>query len=585
MPFAPPRLARLGVLVLMAALLPSSAAAADVKVEVDGVKDALRDNVLAALRIASADDPSPDRVRQLHEGAAEDIALALEPFGYYRPRVTSELREEEGRFVAHYRIDPGEVMRIAGVDLQVTGPGAGSRGFREVAADFPLRRGSPLLHAGYEAGKDALVDHAASHGYLDAEMIVSEIRVDLAAYSARIRLHYYTGPQYRFGEVTFDEAMLDPKLLAGYVPFERGEPFDLNELLELQEALASSPYFRRVEVVPQERLAEGLEVPVHVSLIPARRERWAFGLGYGPDTGVRSTVGVDIRRVNRRGHRAQVRTNVSEVESRFEGTFIVPKRAARTDFTSYSIGYSEIDSDTTQQETGVVSAALDRARGSWREHFALSWQQEDFVVGPDSGTAELLMPIASWGRKEADDVLYTLEGHELRFGARIASEDALSTATFLQGTAQAKYVRLLWGPIRGIGRVQAGYTETDTFRELPGSIRFYAGGDQSVRGYGYQELTPRDDDGEPIGGRALFTASFELDAMFFEFRDFGRFGVAAFYDTGNAMMDFELGDLRSGVGAGIRWLSPVGLVRADAAMALDLPGTPVRFHFTLGPDL
>ena len=572
-------------LVAGAAVSPSPAHAARVDVEVEGVRDAVRDNVLASLGIASAADPSPDRVRQLHEQAPEEIALAVEPFGYYRSTVDSELEQRGDRFTARYRITLGPVMPLAGVDLQVTGPGASDRGFRDVARDFPLRRGSPVLHAVYDAGKEALVDYAAAHGYLDAELVAHEIRVDLAAYSARIRLHFYTGPQYRFGEVRFDDALLDEDLLRGYVPFSRGEPFDLNKLLELQDALSSSPYFQRVEVIPQEGLAEDLEVPVHVVLVAARRQRWSFGLGYGPDTGARSTVALDIRRLNRRGHRAEIDTKASEVESRFEGSYIVPKKAARTDFTRYSLGYLELDSDSTQQRTALVSAGLDRARGSWREHFALGWQQEDFTVGPDSGTSELLMPQASWGRKDADDVLYTLNGHDLRFQFRAASEDLLSSATFVQGVADAKYVRLLWGPVRGIVRATAGYTETDHFRELPGSIRFYAGGDQSVRGYGYQELTPRTDEGLPIGGRALFAASVELDALLFEFRDFGRFGVAAFYDTGNAMMDFELGDLRGGVGAGIRWLSPVGLVRADAAMALDLPGTPIRFHFTLGPDL
>lgn len=586
---APPRRNRLRPLLLAAmAVLGTArtAAAARVAVEVEGVRDALRDNVLATLSIASADDPSSDRVRQLHAQAPGQIALALEPFGYYAPQVASELEQDGDRFVARYRITPGEQMRLAGVDLQVTGPGAGDAGFREVARSFPLRRGSPLIHAAYEAGKDALVDYAAAHGYLDAELIANEIRVDLAAYSARVRLHFYTGPQYRFGEVVFAEgALIDEDLLEGFVPFERGEPFDLNALLQLQQGLAASPYFRRVEVVPQEGLAEDLEVPVHVSLVPARRQRWAFGLGYGPDTGARGTIALDVRRVNRRGHRAEIDTKISEIESRFDGSYIVPKAAARTDFTRFSAGYSELDSATTEQRTALVSAGLDRARGSWREHFALGWQQEDFTVGPDRGTSELLMPLASWGRKRADDVLYTLSGHELRFQVRGASEDLLSSATFVQGNAEAKYVRLLWGPIRGIARAHAGYTQTDRFRELPGSIRFYAGGDQSVRGYGYQELTPRDAAGLPIGGRALFTASVEVDALLLELRNFGRFGLAAFYDTGNAMADFELGDLRSGVGAGIRWLSPVGLVRADAAMALDLPGNPIRFHFTLGPDL
>jgi translocation and assembly module TamA len=264
----------------------------------------------------------------------------------------------------------------------------------------------------------------------------------------------------------------------------------------------------------------------------------------------------------------------------------VPKRKARTDFITYSAGYAELDSDTEQHETAVLAAGLDRARGEWRERFELRWQQEDFVVGPDSGISRLLMPVASWRHVEADDVLYPLDGHELRAEFRGAVEEqALSDATFAQVIGEAQYVRALWGPVRGLGRVTFGYTETSDFHDLPPSIRFFAGGDQSVRGYAYQELTPRTPEGLPLGGTALLSASVELDAMLFDFRKWGRWGLAVFYDTGNAMDGFELGDLPAGVGAGIRWLSPVGLVRADAAMALDLPGEPVRFHFALGPDL
>src|SRR6185503_13300616 len=163
----------------------------------------------------------------------------------------------------------------------------------------------------YEAGKQTLVDYGAAHGYLEGDFTAHEIRVDLANYTARVRLHFHTGPQYAFGEVTFDEAMIDQDLLHGYLPFKVGEPFDLRKLLELQDALASTSYFKRVEVIPQEEEAVDRRVPIRVALVPARRERWSLGLGYGPDTGVRATVGVDVRRVNRRGHRAEALVSVS----------------------------------------------------------------------------------------------------------------------------------------------------------------------------------------------------------------------------------------------------------------------------------
>ena len=561
------------------------AAAVEVEVEVEGLRGAIRDNVHALLSIEQAKDPSRERVHQLHNQAEGDIQRALQPFGYYKPTIEGSLAEEGDRFRARYVVDPGPLMRLAGVDLQLSGAGAGDKGFRRIVQQFPLRRGGAVVHASYEAGKQALVDYAAAHGYLEADFTQREIRVDLAAYTARVRVAFYTGPQYAFGEVTFDDAMLDPDLLYGYLPFEPGEAFDLRKLLQLQDALSSTPYFRRVEVLPKEDEAVDRRVPIHVRLVPARRERWSFGLGYGADTGIRGTLGVDVRRVNRRGHRAEARVNTSQVEQHFSTTYLVPKKAARTDFTTYSLGYEDIDSDTEKHRGAIASAGLDRARGRWREHFDLAYAIEDFTVGPDTGHSKLLMPEASLSLVQADDVLYPQHGRKVRLQLRIASESALSTATFVQGVAEAKYVQRLFGPVRGLARVRLGYNATQNFHELPSSLRFFAGGDQSVRGYGFQELTPRVN-GLPTGGDALVEGSIEFDALPLTFRNFGRFGAAVFYDTGNAMERLSVGgSLKSGAGAGIRWLSPVGLVRADAAFALDEPGTPIRFHFSLGPDL
>jgi translocation and assembly module TamA len=565
--------------------------AAEVSVKVDGVKGAVRDNVLATLAIAHAGSkPTADRIRQLHGQATHEIELALQPFGYYKPQVDGKLDETSAdHFVARYTIEPGPLLRLEGVDLEITGAGAGDPGFRLLARRFPLRRGDAVLHPVYEAGRQSLVDYAAQHGYLEATFVTHEIRIDLAAYTARIRVTFHTGPQYVFGDVRFDDAMLDPDLLYGYLPFKTGEPFDLSKLLRLQTALASTPYFRRVEVIPEEDEAKDLKVPIHVLLVPARRERISLGLGYGPDTGVRTSVGYDVRRVNSRGHRAETTLNLSQVQQRFVGTYIVPKAIALTDFTTFSAGYDDNHSVTDKHKTALLSVGLDRARGRWRQHLDLAWQRETFDVGPDHGQATLLMPEASMQLIHADNVLYPLSGRKIQLQLRVAKEGLVSDVDLVQGIAQAKYVQHLFGPVRGLARVRLGYTSTSDFHDLPSSLRFFAGGVESVRGYGYQELTPRTPEGLPTGGDLLVETSFEADALFFQFRSYGRFGGAVFYDAGNALMASQasnvLSQLKTSTGAGLRWLSPVGLVRIDAAFALDEPGHPLRFEFSLGPDL
>ncbi|HXV14772.1 MAG TPA: BamA/TamA family outer membrane protein, partial [Candidatus Krumholzibacteria bacterium] len=119
---------------------------------------------------------------------------------------------------------------------------------------------------------------------------------------------------------------------------------------------------------------------------------------------------------------------------------------------------------------------------------------------------------------------------------------------------------------------------TPSFRELPPTIRFFAGGDNSVRGYDYQSLGPLDDAGYVIGGRLLLTTSAEIQVPIK-----GKFGLAGFYDAGNAFAHAGEGTMEQGVGSGLRWQSPVGPIRLDLAYAIHHDSWQV--HFTMGPDL
>jgi translocation and assembly module TamA len=130
-----------------------------------------------------------------------------------------------------------------------------------------------------------------------------------------------------------------------------------------------------------------------------------------------------------------------------------------------------------------------------------------------------------------------------------------------------------------LARIDLGGTVTHQLRDLPPSIRFFSGGDQSVRGFEYRSLGPVDEFGNVIGGRVLAVGSIEFDREIIR-----RFGIAGFVDVGNAMDRFEW-SLERSVGGGVRWLSPVGLVRLDLAFAVSRDGHPLRFHLTVGPDL
>lgn len=561
--------------------LAAPLAAVPVKVEVEGVGRDLERNIRSVLSLEQEDedDLTPERVRRLHARAPEEIGVALQPFGYYKPVVRGELRQEGNRWIARYEVDEGPAIKIASVDLRVTGAGADDPGFRQVTSDFPVKRGEVLFHPDYEEGKDALVELAAENGYLDAEFEVSEVRVDLERYRADVVVHYDTGPRYRFGDVRFNQDAVNPDLLTGYVNFKRGEPLDVDKVLALQDALSDSPYWARVEVVTLEEEAQGLEVPIEVNLVPAKPQLFTAGVGYGTDSGARGTLGLELRRINRRGHRGQVLIVGAETERSFQASYMIPGAYPRTDVLAFNTAYAIEDTDTAQSESMLLGAQRTQVRGGWREAFSLNYQRDDFEVGLDEGISTLLVPGASYERVKADDRIYTTNGYRLRLGVQAAEESLLSDSSFLQGTVSGKLIRTLGERHRLITRAEAGYLETDQFRQLPPRFRFFAGGDRSVRGFGYQELGREDEAGNVIGGEALLVGSLE-----YELRVLEDWSAAVFYDTGNAFSAF--GDpLEYGAGLGVRWRSPIGPIRADVAWALSQDGTPFRFHLNIGPDL
>lgn len=568
-------------LALCLAAFPAPLHAVRLRVEVEGVRRELERNIRSVLSLEKLekDELTEERIRRLHAEAPGEIEEALQPYGYYRPVVRPALKQEGDLWIARYDVDAGPPVKIASVDLQILGAGNTDPRFRELVGRFPMKRGDVLFHPDYEQGKHALENLAAEEGYLDAAFKSNQVRVDLQRYRADVILHYDTGPRYRFGEVRFNQDVLDPKLLEGYVTFKRGEPLDVNKVLELQNGLSDSPYWSRVEVVTRQDQAQGLEVPIEVDLVPSKTMRFSGGLGYGTDTGARASGAWELRRLNRLGHRAEAEVKASQIDQSLKLSYLIPGAYPRTDVLSFNAAYHRQDTDTSLSETGLIGSQLTESRGPWREAFSLNYQRENFEVGLDKGISNLLVPGASLERVEADDRIFTTNGYRVRFSLQGAEASLLSDASFVQGDMEGKVIRTLGTRNRIIGRAEAGYTATNAFRELPPTFRFFAGGDRSVRGFAYRSLGRKDEAGNVIGGESLLVGSLEYELWFLP-----KYGAAVFYDTGNASQSFD-GALARGAGFGIRWRSPIGPIRADVAWALSEEGRPLRFHLNIGPDL
>lgn len=215
------------------------------------------------------------------------------------------------------------------------------------------------------------------------------------------------------------------------------------------------------------------------------------------------------------------------------------------------------------------------------ENRFVSISRDDFEVGDETGIATFLIPGVRWSRRIVDDELYPRHGLDLNFEIKGASNALISDTNFLSGNLHVHYLRALPFGFRSFIRSDIGGMFVDDFRALPPSERFFTGGDNSIRGYDYQDLGPINSTGNVIGGRYLGVMSLEIEKYIS-----GNWGVAGFVDTGNAFggPGRDTG-LKTGVGLGLRWRSPVGPLRVDLAHPLDDDDTIVKLHLRIGPDL
>lgn len=566
---------------LCCTLLLPTLARAEIRVEVRGVSGDLKDNAEAYLTIrdeAERKDLDQATVERLHRQAGPQLRESLRPFGYYNPFIDANLSGAAPQWRATYTIDPGPQTQLSLVDIVITGPGAEDfeRELRRMKRR--LTEGQPLLHSQYDEAKSLLASAAYAKGYLDALYTRSELRVKPSDNTAEAVLHFETGPRYYFGEFTIvqeeESRKLDDAFLRRYVPIRTGEPYDPQVLLDTQFALGDLGYFDSVEIVPQREQAVDQRVPLTINTTPRKTQRYEFGLGYGTDTGMRGLFGVDFRRLNSTGHTLHLETQISEIKNEAMVEYRIPLGTKAGELFSITGNVGEQEYNSGNSYLRGVGIGLARTPGKWQRRYYLKYLHENSNLGEDSVIADLLMPGMALTRAELNNAIYTRRGWSLFVDVHGGANNLASTVSFAQVHTIGKLAWPIdWRRSRLLLRYEYGANWVEDFGRLPASQRFFAGGDESVRGYGYQSLGPKDSQGAVIGGNFLTTFSAELEVPVWN-----NWGVAVFADGGGAD-DSAAPDLHYGVGLGVRYRSPVGSIQVDLAHPLDRDESPVRLHF------
>ena len=573
-------------------------ARANITVEIHGVDEQVRTNVLAYLsfeRYKKRTDLSTDTIERLHNLVEREVQSALKPYGYYEPGVESEVKDlGHGVWRVTVDITPGTPVLIEKADVKVDGPGATDPLFERITQKSPLHPGDRLNHATYEAVKSDLQRTAATYGYLDAKLIRNELVVDPKSHKANITLEMETGERYRFGKTTIEQTSVRDSLVRKYLRYKEGDYFDLTQVLRTQFALDDAQYFANLEVLPQDADHQGHVIPMDIHADKSRRNRYSFGAGYATDTGVRGTLTWENRRLNSLGHRFSVTLEASQVERYLlQARYIIPIGDPAVENLTFQGTVDQLQLADVLTHTQSVGPAITAMVSNWQYvMFANATKTADDTVA-GSSTERMLVPgidVASVPKGYLGEPIF-----QHPFFAELRGSNAAigSDSNFLQLHMQAEHVFQIADKWHLLLRDEVGATLVSNFDRLPAIMRFFAGGDNSVRGFAFDELSPIDTVCKKApagsatagqcyqirdGGKDLITGTFEV------IRDLPHnFGVATFFDYGNAFNHF--GDpIEYAAGVGFRVRLPVVTLGIDIAEPLSINGGP-RLHINFSPKL
>ena len=549
-------------------------------ITVTGASEEVRENILARLPsyrpLCSA---TRDEAENYLLSAQPKIDSAIRAMGFYTATSESRIARNADCWELTVAVKQGKPVTISSQRVTLSGPGRDDPVLRELVSRLPYAQGDIFRHDSYESYKSRLEQQASGRGYFDAQFPVHEILVNPRTHTADVRLQLDTGERYRYGSVSVEQTVLTPDYAEKYILIREGESFSSEELIKQQQLLQSSGYYADVRVTPLYRKARGGQVPVEISATPVKKHAYDARVGYGTDTGFRVGFDYERRWVSDKGAKIEASIGYSQKLIFGDISYVVPAKRRLNEYTRYTLGWRREYGEDVESKSIELGAEYVRKRSGWEQAAFLRYLDDvTQAVGEPELESRFLIAGMRFQKSSADNRLYPRKGWLLRAELQGAYEGFLSSNSFLQATLHAKLIRPL-GKGRLIVRGDIGSTRVDSLSQLPKSLRYFAGGDNSVRGYDFESLGEKNAAGAIVGGKHLLIASLEYEHPLKD-----DWGLALFVDTGNAFDDWNNMELQTGVGFGARWKSPIGPVRVDLAWPTDDFSDP-HLHLSIGPDL
>lgn len=544
----------------------------------------LYNNVRIYLSQISNDDADGSEFYQ--QRVQTTVDKALRALGYYNTKyhfsLTPRKRPQKDLLHLDIQLDK-QAVKLDEIDIQVGGGLAQEPEFLNVLEKDVPKKGEVLNHGVYDDFKSSLEKISHTKGYFDGEWLHHRLEVYPSDHLADWRLGYESGERYRYGSITFTNSQIREDYMRNILRIQSGDQYDLNDLSKLSSDYSSSNWFSSVLVEPDIQ-EESKTVDLNVLFQPRKKNEIEIGIGYATDVGPRLKLNWKKPWINDRGHSLETDTYISKPEQKFEFGYNIPVKSNPLRYYyqfSGGVEHAKLnDTDTTGAHLGFQR--FWNHETGWSFSLGLKARYDAFRQGSDEFKTLLLYPTASVNRTRTDGNRFPLWGDSQKLTVNWGSKLWASDVNFYSAKASTAWIRTLWDNHRFYLRGEIGYLNAGEFQRIPPSLRYFAGGDLSVRGFGYKKISPKDAEGKLSGGSHLLTGTAE-----YQYQVYPNWWGAVFYDTGLAAKRFNAKDLHSGVGTGVRWASPIGTIKFDIATPVRSPEHKkgVQFYVGIGSEL
>lgn len=569
-----------------------TAQAAPVRVDFTG--DYVTEDLRESVREALPDESQPQTILEARRQGRRAVSAArkeLNSLGHFDPRIDLGIEGTEPP-AARLRIDPGPAFAIGQVEVSFTGDLPRETEQELIRSDLPVEQGRIARPQQIISAERWITTQLRQAGYPYANIEERRTIGDREAETISVSYVVSAGPRVRFGQTLFpedDELKTKESYLVRLIPYEAGDLYDPDQLGKLNSRLAETRLFR----VARASLAEeasgttdtGDEVHnVELSLIERPRHTVALGASYSTNEGAGLNAEITRRNLTRRGDQLTADFTVAELEQSLDLTWRRPNEFGYGRGLVLSTGVSQEQTDAYDRQAITLGAGFEVVKGP---DFTYTYGTNVEIVREEDEYGERDLQILSvYGSARLDKTDSILDPRKgWRANARVEPSYTLGDAsdTFVRSSAQLSAYLPVDDDQRLVlaGRAKIGAVVGAGAADLPVDTRFYSGGGGSVRGYAYQAIGPRSEDGTPLGGKSVVEGAFEA-----RYRLRPKIGVVAFVDAGSVSSDefSDFNDARYGAGIGVRYTTPAGPIRLDVAAPLNPTDfdDPVQVYISIG---